>query len=53
MSLISFNFEKKQKYLILGILIYILEDFLVPEKYNKDYKNKCSKNFLNFISKIF
>jgi len=53
MALISFNFEKKQIYLIVGIFIFILEDFIVPKKYNKDYKNKCSINFLNFISKIF
>ena len=34
MSLITLNIEKKHYYLILGILIFILEDLIIY-KYNK------------------
>ena len=49
MSFITFNFEKKHIFLIVGILIYILDDTI-----EINYKKKKEKiNFLNYLSKIF
>ena len=51
MSFITFNFEKKHIFLIVGILIYILDD-MIEIKYIKK-KEKLKINFLNYLSKIF
>ncbi len=49
MSFITFNFEKKHIFLIVGILIYFID-----EKINIDNKKiRLKINFLNYLSKIF
>ena len=54
MSLISINIEKKKNlYFILGIIIFIFEDIILSKYDKNNYNNKCNKNFLNFVSKIF
>ena len=49
MSFIIFNFEKKHIFLIVGILIYILDEYINI----KFVKIKEKINFLNYFSKIF
>ena len=56
MSLITLNIEKKHYYLILGILIFILEDLIIYKNNKQNYdnfNNNCNIYFLNFVSKIF
>ena len=53
MSLITLNVDKKHFYLLLGILIFILEDLLVYKDNAHTYEFNCNLYFSNFISKIF
>ncbi len=56
MSLITLNIEKKHYYLILGIIIFILEDIIIYKNNKQNYvnfNNNCNIYFLNFVSKIF
>ena len=52
MSVITFNFEKKHIFLIIGIIIYIIDEiFHLLCKKKKNYD--IGINFLNYLSKIF